>query len=134
MSIIKIRAALEKHLAALTPALATAHENAPFKPADGVPYQAAYLLHNTPVNPAMDQKTTIERGILQVSLTYPVGAGPAAAAARAMLLRSHFPAGLALHEAGVTVRIERTPAIATGMTDNGRYVVPVDIRWQAITN
>ena len=133
MSIVKIRAAMEKHLAALTPAMPTAWENAPFAPVVGVAYQSVHLLHNDPLNPTLAQSVVIERGILQVSLHYPVGAGPNAAAARAMLLRQHFPAGLALHEGGVTVRIERTPAIATAMLDEGRHVVPVSIRYQAIT-
>lgn len=132
MSYALIRKALEVRLAALAPALATAWENAAFTPTTGVPYQRVNLLANTSTAPAIDQQTIVERGIFQVTLCYPAGAGPASATARAELLRGHFPAGLVLTAGGVKVRISAPPSIKGALTGDGLYAVPVSIPFISI--
>lgn len=134
MSIAAIRSALETHLAALTPALATAYENGKFNPpAATVPYQRVYLLPGTPENPTLGDGYYRQIGIFQISLIYPLKAGPGAAAARAELLRTHFKRGTSMTFGGATVIVRRTPGIAAGFPDNDRYVVPVTIDWYSHT-
>lgn len=130
MSVAAIRAALESALAAVTPTIATAWENAEFTPTPGTPYQRVYVLFAEPANTEIS-RSYMEQGFMQVSLAYPLNGGPGPAAARAELLRSIFYRGRSLLAAGVTTTIERTPEIAPGQFDGDRYVVPVRIRFFA---
>jgi hypothetical protein len=125
MSIVSVRAALETKLNGITPAISTAWENAPFAPVAGTPYQAVFLMAATPENPTMGDGFYREQGIFQISLFYPLQAGPATAAARAELIRTAFKRGTALTSGTVTVRISRTPEIGQGRVDGDRWHVPV---------
>lgn len=130
MSLPAIRAALETALAGMSPALATAYENVPYEPTQGTPYQAVYLMPVEPLNPEMGTMTQ-ERGMLQVSLFYPLGTGPAAAEARAELIRDTFYRGRSFTASGITTTVEKTPEIAPALIDDDRYHVPVRIRFFA---
>ncbi len=131
MSVAKVRTALEIALHTMAPALATAWENQNFSPTPGVPYQAAHLLAATPDNSTMGDGHYRERGILQVSLNYPVNSGTAAAMARAELIRTTFFRGASFTSSGVTTRISATPVIGRGMVVNDRWVLPVSISYFA---
>ena len=121
-----IRAALESALAAMTPALATANENVPFTPTTGTPYQAVFILMPEPVN--IEIGTAYRQdGYMQVNLNYPLNAGPAAAEARAELIRTTFPRGRTFTVSGVTVHITNTVHIGNGRTESGWYFLPVRI-------
>lgn len=128
--IVSIRAALEVALAAMSPALATAYENVPYAPVNGTPYQRVRLLPVDPDNPTMGRFVT-ERGVLQVSLYYPLDAGPAAAATRAELIRATFYRGASFTADGETVIVESTPTIAPALIADDRYVVPVRVPFYA---
>lgn len=130
MSLVLIRRALEKKLALLTPALATAFENAVYSPVTGTPYQKVNLLPATPDNSTMGSLTYMERGIFQVTLCYPVGVGPAAAETQAQLLRAHFKRGTSLAESGVTVIVTDTPRAAPALIEGDRHTIPISIAWQ----
>ena len=133
MSIVSVRAALETKLNAMTPALATAWENAPYTPIAGTPYQAVYLLP-TVENPTMGDGFYRELGIFQISLFYPLQAGPGAAAARAELIRTSFKRGTSMVSGTVTVRIGNTPEIGQGRIEGDRWHVPVKCRFFAGIN
>lgn len=130
MSLLAVRNALETALNAMSPALATAWENSPYTPVNGTPYQRVYLLAAEPDNPEMGGHVT-ERGFLQISLCYPLDAGPNAAMTRAELIRTTFPRGAAFTASGITTQIERTPEIAPALIEDDRYVVPVRVRFFA---
>lgn len=128
MSALAIRAALETALAAMSPALATAYENVPYTPVAGTPYQRVAVLLAPPANLEIGRSVQ-ERGLLKVSLAYPLGAGPSAALTRAELIRDTFYRGRSFTASGITTTIETTPEIAPAMTEPDRYVVPVTIRF-----
>lgn len=130
MSLPAVRSALESALASITPALATAYENVPFTPVTGVPYQAVYLMTAAPANIEIGPGYS-EVGFLQVNLFYPLDAGPAAAMARAELIRAKFPFAASFVSGGVTVNIIATPEVAPGRADGDRYMVPVKARFSA---
>ena len=131
MSLILVRAALETALAAMTPAVATAWENVPFTPpAASVPYQAAFLIPAEPDNAEYGAAHT-EQAIFQVSLFYPLQVGPAAAAARAEMLRTLFKRGASFTSSGVTVKVTRTPEVSQGTVDGDRWFLPVKVRISA---
>lgn len=130
-TIAAIRAALEEHLAAISPALATAYENVSFTPQTGTPYQRVFLLPAEPDNPTYGPGIYVEQGIFQVTLCYPLAAGPSAAAARAELVRTNFRRGVSLLKDGVTTTIQRTPEIGVSDSDDACYLLPVRIRWYA---
>lgn len=131
MSAVLVRAALEVALNAMSPSLATAWENAPYAPISGTPYQRVNLLLAEPDNPEMGGHLHTERGYLQVSLAYPLNAGPGTATARADLIRSTFYRGRSFTSGAITVHIEKTPEIAPGRVEEDRFVIPVKVRFFA---
>lgn len=125
-----VRAALETALDGISPALATAWENAAYRPISGTPFQQAFLHRARPDNSEMGSAFT-ENGIFQVNLNYPLDAGPKDAEARAELIRTTFAVASSFTSGAVTVNITDTPEIAPGRAENDRFVVPVKIRWLA---
>ncbi len=89
-----------------------------------------YLLAAEPDNPEMGTMAT-EKGFLQISLFYPLDTGPAAAMARAELIRATFIRGASFAASGVTTTVERTPEIAPAMIEEDRYHLPVRVRFYA---
>jgi hypothetical protein len=130
MSLVTIQKVFEVALAALTPPMDTAWENADFTPSVGVPYQAAYLLPAQPDNPEIGSGY-IQRGIFQINLFYPQGKGWKSARTKAEQLRAAFPRGLSLTDAGVIVNIIATPEIGPARAEDDLYFVPVKVRWSA---
>jgi len=131
MSTASIRKALETKLAALSPAVSIAYENFPFAPVNGTPYQECFLLPGQPDNAEMGAKNYLEVGVFQVTLKYPLGNGPAAAQARAELIKAHFKRGTTMVQDGINVIVIRTPSVAGGFPLGDRYCIPVSIYYQA---
>ncbi|WP_370663352.1 phage tail terminator-like protein [Massilia mucilaginosa] len=44
-------------------------------------------------------------------------------------MRALFHRGASFTKDGITVQIERTPEIGGGREDNGRWFLPVKVRW-----
>lgn len=128
MSVNAIRIALETGLNSITPALATAWENAKFTPTEGTPYQRVSLLFAEPDNIEYGSVFR-QNGIMQVSLFYPLLTGTSTASTRAELLRSTFKRGNTYTSGSVKVNISNTPAIKQGRVDGDRWMIPVDIRF-----
>ena len=131
MSVIAIRAALEAALKAITPAIDTGWENAPFTPTTGTPYQLVYLMPASPENPTMGTGHYRFIGIFQINLFYPTQTGSGTAAARAELIKAAFARGNSFTKSGVTVKILYTPEIGQGRADDDRWMIPVKIRFSA---
>ena len=130
MSSVKVKAALETALNAMSPALLTAWENAQFQPVAGTPYQQVNVLFAPPENVEYGRRYR-EVGYMRVMLMYPLGNGLADAMARAELIRASFYRGASFVKDTVTVIIERTPEISTGSVDGDRWAIPVKIRFFA---
>lgn len=130
-STVSIRAALETALAAITPPISTAYENAPFTPAQGTPYQHVSLKMARPVPMEQGQRIHRHEGFMDVQLRYPVGAGPSAAQTRAEAICAAFYGGRPITSGSVTVTIDRTPHVAPGWVGDDRYQLPVRIHFWA---
>ena len=131
MSISSVRTALETKLNAMTPKISLAWQNVPFTPVTGTPYAACYLMPATPENPTLGDGYYREQGILQVSLFYPLQAGPQTAEIRADLIRATFSRGTAMTSGSVKVIVNRTPEIGQGRVDGDRWMIPIKVVWQA---
>lgn len=131
MSIIKIRSALENHLATMSGALSISYENAQFEPTAGTAFQVVNLLPATVQNPSIGADLHRELGIFQVTLYYPINAGPTDCATMAENIRTRFKRGTTITNSGVTVMIDSTPSIARGIIDGDRWVVAVSIPYMA---
>ncbi len=128
MSLKTIRNLLQTKLTTITSPLATAWENSRFKPVTGTAWQKIHLLPAESENPTLGSTVLIyESGIFQISLFYPSMAGPNDAVTRAEAIKALFPRGLSLSSDGITIKIYKTPAIATAFYDDGWYVLPVSI-------
>lgn len=130
MSLALVRAALETALVAALPGFALAFENVPFTPVNGTPYGRVFLLAADPDNLEIGGLIS-ERGFLQISLCYPLGAGSGPATAQAEVIRSAFKRGSSFTASGVVTTIEKTPEIGPAMVEDDRFVVPVRIRFFA---
>lgn len=112
MSAVLFRTALETALAAMSPSLPTAWENADtYNPVVGTPWQEVHVMLADPRPMEMSGKLHEEPGILQIKLHYPLKAGAAAAETRAELIRSTFKHGTNFTASGVTVKISNVPSI-----------------------
>jgi hypothetical protein len=136
MSITAIKTALESKLNALTPALATAWEGITFVPVTGTPYQQVNLLPSDTVNPSIGDGHYREKGILQVTLCYPLKSpsetGTKPTLQRADLLCTHFKRGTTiLDTTTVKCSVYKSPHIAQCFIDGDRIRLPVSIYWQA---
>lgn len=130
MTLAAVRAALETTLNAISPALTTVFENVEPSTTPTAPYQRVYLLPAPPANPEIGPGY-LEQGIMQVSLYYPLGAGPSAATARAELIRDAFPFRSTHTASGITTLITATPEVAPARIEDDAYFLPVRIRFQA---
>jgi hypothetical protein len=130
VSLTAVRAALETALQAVTPALVTHHENAGFTPVPGTPYQSVALLVAEPRNNEVS-RSWVEQGLFQITLRYPLGEGPAAATARATLIRATFYRGASFTSGSVVVTIPRTPQILPAFIDGDRFALPVRVPFAA---
>lgn len=127
MSRIKIRAALEAAIKAMTPTIPTAWENTAMKPPVGSPYQKITLAFAEPRNTEFGPVFQ-ERGYMQVALVYPGGMGSPDAEARVQMLRDRFPRGATLTADGQVVTINLTSNVLPGFNDDsGNYVLTVRI-------
>lgn len=131
MSLAAVRIALETKLLNMSPTLATAWENSPYTPVVGTPYQQVWLLPATPANPTFGDDYYREQGLFQMTLLYPLQTGPAAAMARAELIRTAFKRGTSMTSGTVTVIVDKTPEIGVGRIDGDRWAVPVKVPWHA---
>lgn len=127
MSIVKISAAFETRLALLSPALATAYENAAYTPVTNTPYQRIKLLPAQPENPTLGDGYYREVGICEIVLFYPINTGRGLAQAKADAIKNHFKRGTAMIEQGITVKVSRTPTVSQGIADGDRYAIPISI-------
>lgn len=130
MSVVSIRAALETALNGMSPSLATAWESVAYTPTAGTAYQRVWLLPARPVNNEISASHR-EQGILQVTLCYPLNTGPAAAAARAELLRDTFTRGATFTSGGIKTTVSDVPEVLPAYVEGDRYCLPVRIRWFA---
>jgi hypothetical protein len=133
VSIAAIRTALGNALSGMSPALATEWPNIVYVPVVGTPYQTFNVMFATPDDNEIGAGATrfVEQGYLAIGLRYPAGSGPDAADARAQLIRNTFTRGATFVSGGVTVMITHVPRILPGRNDEDRYVVPVQIPFQA---
>ncbi|WP_414461821.1 DUF4128 domain-containing protein [Hyphomicrobium sp. DY-1] len=129
----KIRDALLAHLAALslTPPLPVAYPDISFAPPEGT-YLKAQLIPNTNRNQFVsDDSTTEFRGIFQITVVSPSGAGSIAGAEIAGKVADHFERGASLASGDLVVRIDGRPSVAADMQSTDRVETPISVSWYA---
>lgn len=131
MSDQNIRKAFEKRLALMSPALSTQYENVNFTPVTGTPYQSVYLLPAQPENESLGDGYYREVGLFQITLRYPMNAGPAAAEARAQAIIQHFKRATSMTEGGQSVLVIRTPQKSPAFREGDRYCIPISIYYRS---
>lgn len=133
MSIRTIRAALEGRLAtwAATQSLPVAYQNVPFNPPAGT-YLRAFIL------PAQTHSDDLQgthrgyRGIWQVNIDAPIGVGPGAAEAIAVLLDALYPVNLRIGTSPI-VHIITPMSTGPALQDSDRFTLPVFCQYRADT-
>ena len=131
MSDATIRKLLETQLNTAGP-FETAWENVSYRPAAGVPWQRVNLLPAQTENPTFGEPFRRPVGVLQITLFFPMGAGPGPAAARADVVRGIFRRGTVLGSGDVRVRLERDPYNGPAIPlDGAWYALPVSVPYVA---
>ena len=131
MSMSTVRKLLETQLNSVSGDIDTAFENVRFSPVHGTPYQAVALLPGATQNPSYGDDFKREVGIFQVSVMYPLNAGPAAAQARVETIRAAFKRGLALTDGLVRVLINASPYQSPGRPGAGWFSIAVSVPYYA---
>lgn len=119
------------HLGTLTlaPAVPVSYPGIPFTPPSGT-YLEATIHQNTTLDHFIGDDSTSEyRGLLQVSVRTPAGAGIIAPMDLAGKVAEHFKRGTVLSKDGLTVRVLKTPDIAGPLQEPDRLHVPVTVTW-----
>lgn len=135
MSVKAIRAALESAVAtwaaAQTPAVPVQYQNVAYTPAIGTRYLRTFTIPAETENPSLGDAHRRYTGILQANLYMPDGNGSGTGETLADSLLTYFARGESFTISGVTVRILQSPSVNPALNDNGWYIVPVAIRYQA---
>lgn len=131
MNMVDIAAALLARLALVSPALDVVPENTPYTPVAGRAFMATNLLAADPLNPVMGGAFHRDRGLFQVALRFPAGAGAGAALAHAERLRDAFTRGTTLAAGDGFVLVTGTPSIGPSHVDADRFTLPLRVAWQA---
>jgi hypothetical protein len=128
MSLTAIRAALEQAVESITPSIATAWENVEYRPIEGVPYQRVYIIYADPNNQEYG-KNYQEIGMLSINLYYPSKTGANALEQRIELIRQKFARGATFTSGGISVVMNRTPAVGPSFSEDGRYMRNISARF-----
>jgi hypothetical protein len=128
-----ISAALDKHLSEMAGLPDVAWENKDYEPTQGTSYLRPTILPAETFQASLGTNGQDEHtGIYQVDVMVEAGKGKKAGYALADLVADQFARGTDLVYSGVTVTIRQTSR-QTGATDNGWFVVPVEIDYQSFT-
>ena len=134
MSDALIRAAFETRLAAWAaaqvPTIPIYYENITFTPPAGR-YARCFLMPAPAECETLNGEHRRRMGVFQVSLCMPIGVGPAAGTALAASLDPVFPMTLPMTQGGIKIFILSPMAIAPGIQESDRYVVPVSCTYRA---
>ncbi len=134
MSQTLVRAAFEQRLAtwaaAQTEPIPVAYQGVEFDPPAGR-YFRAFLLPNTTNSNTLDQTHRQFRGIFQVSIVMPAGAGLGGAEALVSALDELFTLTAPITSGSIKVVITSPMSAATAINEDGRMVVPVSCGYQA---
>lgn len=131
---MSIRSILEEKLATIIPALGTVYENTPsnaYTPVVGTPYQTVKMMYGDPDDPCITNDLTIDSGIMQVDLYYPIGKGSKDVEDRAKLIRNIFTNGLSITDGTDIVKITSTPSIKNMGQSSDRFVYVVSVYWKS---
>jgi hypothetical protein len=136
MSDLLIRQAFETRLAtwaaAQTPAIPVDYENSKFTPPAGR-YIRCWLMPVPTQSESLDGSHRLRRGIFQVDLCMPVGAGPGAAGALAASLDTAFPLTAPMTQGAIKVFLLSPMSPAPAIQEPNHYVVPVSCSYRSDT-
>lgn len=136
MSDALVRAAFETRIdawaAAQVPPLTVAHENETFTPPAGA-YIRSRLIPAPTQSGTLDGLHRLRRGICQVDLCMPIGAGPGASLALSASLDAAFPLTAPMTQSTIKVFLLSPFSPGPAMSEPNHYVVPVSCTYRSDT-
>lgn len=128
---IAVRSALEAALIEIDPSTPLARVNVDFDmPAANVLFYIVEFDIEAD-NPTMGDDFYRLDGMMTVTIAAPENEGDGPALERAELIRRKFKRGLPFTADSVTTQSQRTPSFGRGWRREGRYMLPVEIRFFA---
>jgi hypothetical protein len=126
-----IRAAFEKRLndwaKARAPALAVAWQNTKFTPPTNAMYLRAYVMPAATISRDAAGDHRQYRGVFQVNVVMPIGAGSRSAEQVAAELDALFPMNLVMQSGGLAVRVRTPISVDQATTGDADHTVPVSL-------
>lgn len=136
MSDALVRAAFESRIAAWAaaqvPPIPVSYQNVTFTPPAGR-YARCWVLPVPTQAETFDGLGRLRRGIFQVDLCMPIGAGPGAANTLAASLDVAFPLTGPMAQGGINIYLLTPLSQASGMQEPDHYVVPVSTEYRSDT-
>jgi len=129
--LLEIKQAFEIKLNSINPTIATAYENAPFTPTNGVPYQELTLLPSYNDSEYINDKQYVSYGLVQITIKYPTTKGAKDVLDRVKLYMNNFVRGDTLTNGGINIKIKSTPIAVNLGTIGDRYVYAISINYKA---
>lgn len=123
--ITDIEKSANRHLATITPSVATAYEGSKFNPPDNAMYQRVQYTIQQPDDPTFGTGYHRELVQMQVFVVDVLGKGTAVGLARAELIRDKFKKGTTLTEGSIKIHVLSTPQISGTIIASDRLVIPV---------
>lgn len=126
-----IRAAFEKRLndwaKARAPALAVAWQNTKFTPPTNAMYLRAYVMPAATISRDAAGDHRQYRGVFQVNVVMPIGAGSRSAEQVAAELDALFPVNLVMQSGGLAVRVRTPISVDQPTTGDADHTVPLSL-------
>lgn len=126
-----IRAAFEKRLGdwakARASALAVAWQNTKFTPLTNAVYLRAYVMPAATISRDAAGDHRQYRGVFQVNVVMPIGAGSRSAEKVAAELDALFPVNLVMQSGGLAVRVRTPISVDQPTTGDADHTVPISL-------
>ncbi|KDD44774.1 hypothetical protein L532_2327 [Bordetella bronchiseptica OSU095] len=126
-----IRAAFEKRLndwaKARAPAVAVAWQNTKFTPPTNAMYLRAYVMPAATISRDAAGDHRQYRGVFQVNVVMPIGAGSRSAEQVAAELDVLFPVNLVMQSGGLAVRVRTPISVDQPSTGDADHTVPISL-------
>lgn len=138
MSNKKCRQAIEARLyswaAARTPPLRVAFQNVEFTPTGPAElYLRGFLLPADTASQTLEGTHRAYRGLYQINISAPLGAGPGAAEGVLDELAALFPNNQLISVTGLTVQVTSPVSAGPALQEADRYILPASFQYRADT-
>ena len=132
MSLSKIYGAFIAKINTVTPLIDTVYENKDYLPITGKEYQEVYILPSSNEVLYINETSYQLKGLIQITLCYPLNEGRSKAMNRADLYMDLFPPSTTLTIDGLEIKTIQVPQITNLWVDENRYKIALRVGFKCV--